>query len=170
MKKSDSISNAADPLFSESDISFIHSVFHMELVTHDDLDFIMRHRKLRQPLLDSRRLFEAVHLEKERESRTSRYLFYYVQVRQILLRSDLTDPDLADYLTLVLVELAESEIQRRKDNGSDAFGHPEMSMAALTREVEDDCEINIQARIGPYTMMVNGSVDTGIEFGEFHGG
>lgn len=146
------------PRFTGEDIRFIHEIFHMELVTHEDLEFIMSHDKLRQPLLDSRRLFEAVEDESEFAG-ISEYLFYYVKVRQILLTADLEDTGLADFLTRVAVELAECKLRREAEDFQrpvHLIAFPHLSMQVLTVDDSSGTEVTVTAEVGHYRMVVNG--------------
>lgn len=147
-------SNESTP-FSLEDISFIHQVFHMDLVTLEDLAFIMAKPKLRQPLLDSRRLFEACRTFQDLD--VSPYLYYYVQIRQVLLRSGIVDLDLASHMTGVALDLARSEASHFIARNLPFDPYQDIALSVFCRDVEDRRDILIQVELGSYRVLVDGT-------------
>jgi hypothetical protein len=154
-KETDSRNPEGGAPFSEADAVFIHRVFRMELVTLEDLEFILSSPKLRQPLLDSRRLFEAL-TAGDIDEEISSYLYFYVITRQVLLRAELNDTDLVEYLTMILMELVRREEENRTVRNLPVEEYPEVGMRVLARDEDEKRMIDIQVEVGSYRVVVDG--------------
>ena len=119
--------------FTGADVAFIHRAFGKSLVSKDDLSMILSDQNLRQPLLDSRRLFEEMKQQGENLD-VSHYFFYYLQIRQALLKSKLADPRLAEYITSLVVELADNQVNKFTVRGIKVTPYIPLKMAVGINE------------------------------------
>lgn len=145
---------AAPAPFSLEDIAFIHRVFHMELVTLEDLAFILAKPKLRQPLLDSRRLFDAI-LEIAGE-RVSPFLFHYVRVRQVLLHAGISDIELAEYLTSLILDLLSQDAEHIHARGLPFDPFRETTIKVFCHDLPDRRTVLVSIDVGAYRVQVDG--------------
>lgn len=146
--------NSSGP-FTGKDVAFIHRAFGKNLVSRDDLTMILADQNLRQPLLDSRRLFDEIKT-KEEDLDISPYFFYYLQVRQALLKSSLADPRLAEYITSLVVELSTNQYEKFEVRGIKVMRYIPLKMAVGISEAEDVNTVQIQADIGNLKLVVDG--------------
>ena len=154
MKFNENSYNSSGP-FTGADVAFIHRAFGKNLVSREDLSMILSDQNLRQPLLDSRRLFEEMRQLGENLD-VSHYFFYYLQVRQALLKSKLADPKLADYITSLVVELADNQHQKFVVRGIKVTPYIPLKMAVGINEGEAVNTVQIQADIGNLKLVVAG--------------
>lgn len=146
--------NSSGP-FTGADVAFIHRAFGKSLVSKDDLSMILSDQNLRQPLLDSRRLFEELRQQGENLD-VSHYFYYYLQVRQALLKSKLADPKLADYITSLVVELADNQHNKFTVRGIKVTPYIPLKLAVGINEGEAMNTVQIQADIGNLKLVVDG--------------
>jgi hypothetical protein len=116
---------------------------------------ILADQNLRQPLLDSRRLFEEMKQQGEGLD-VSPYFFYYLQVRQALLKSKLADPKLAEYISSLVVELAENQQSKFTVRGIKITRYIPLKMAVGINEGSNVNTVQIQADIGNLKLVVDG--------------
>ena len=154
MKFNENSYNSSGP-FTGADVAFIHRAFGKNLVSREDLSMILSDQNLRQPLLDSRRLFEEMRQLGENLD-VSHYFFDYLQVRQALLKSKLADPKLADYITSLVVELADNQHQKFVVRGIKVTPYIPLKMAVGINEGEAVNTVQIQADIGNLKLVVDG--------------
>ena len=126
-------STAKKERFTTNDIDFIHWVFGKELVSQDDLYYILDNQHLRQPLLDSRYLFDAI-TSVDPVSQVSPYFYYYILVRQVMLESDGRNSE----------EYAEI--------------HPTLKMIVVCEDLEDRRKVYIRAHLGIFGMVFEGYI------------
>lgn len=146
--------NSSGP-FTGADVAFIHRAFGKSLVSKDDLTMILSDQNLRQPLLDSRRLFEELRQQGENLD-VSHYFYYYLQVRQALLKSKLADPKLADYITSLVVELAGNQQTKFSVRGIKVTPYIPLKLGVGINEGESMNTVQIQADIGNLKLVVDG--------------
>lgn len=146
--------NSSGP-FTGADVAFIHRAFGKSLVSKDDLSMILSDQNLRQPLLDSRRLFEELRQQGENLD-VSHYFYYYLQVRQALLKSKLADPKLADYITSLVVELADNQQTKFSVRGIKVTPYIPLKLAVGINEGDAVNTVQIQADIGNLKLVVDG--------------
>lgn len=151
--------NSSGP-FTGADVAFIHRAFGKNLVSKDDLSMILSDQNLRQPLLDSRRLFEEMR-QQGNELEVSNYFFYYLQVRQALLKSKLADPKLSDYVTSLVVELADNQQNKFTVRGIKVMRYIPLKMAVGINEGSAVNTVQIQADIGNLKLVVDGHYNAG---------
>ncbi len=154
MKFNEEHYNSSGP-FTGADVAFIHRAFGKSLVSRDDLGMILSDQNLRQPLLDSRRLFEELKQQGEKLN-VSHYFFYYLQVRQALLKSKLADPRLAEYITSLVVELADNQQNKFSVRGIKVTPYIPLKMAVGVNEGTGVNTVQIQADIGNLKLVVDG--------------
>jgi len=150
--------NASGP-FTGADVSFIHKAFGKNLVSREDLTMILADQNLRQPLLDSRRLFEELKQQGDGLD-VSAYFFYYLQVRQALLKSKLADPKLSEYISSLVVELAENQQTKFTVRGIRVTRYIPLKMAVGINEGSNVNTVQIQADIGNLKLVVDGHYNT----------
>ena len=154
MKFNENPYNASGP-FTGADVAFIHRAFGKNLVSREDLTMILSDQNLRQPLLDSRRLFEEMKQEGENLD-VSHYFFYYLQVRQALLKSKLADPKLAEYITSLVVELSDNQRNKFTVRGIKVTNYIPLKMGVGINEGATNNTVQIQADIGNLKLVVDG--------------
>jgi hypothetical protein len=141
--------------FTGADVAFIHKAFGKNLVSRDDLTMILSDQNLRQPLLDSRRLFEELKTETPQLD-VSYYLFYYLQVRQALLKAKLLDPKLSEYITSLVVDLAGNQHEKFTVRGIKVTHYIPLRMGVGVNEGESVNTVKIQADVGNLKLIVDG--------------
>ena len=138
------------------DIDFLHWVFGKELVSRDDLYYILDNQHLRQPLLDSRFLFDAI-TSIVPAPKVSSYFYYYVLVRQVMLESGLEDPQLTEKAVLSLVEMARMQnLAEDRNIENDTVVHPPLKMIVLCTDLKDRRDVYIRAHLGVLGMIFEG--------------
>ncbi len=149
-------SRAKKERFTTNDIDFIHRVFGDELVSQDDLYYILDNQHLRQPLLDSRYLFDAI-TSVDPVAQVSPYFYYYILVRQVMLESGLEDPRLTEKAALSLEEMARMQESARGRNSKEtAENHPTFKMIVVCQDLEDRRKVYIRAHLGIFGMIFEG--------------
>lgn len=142
--------------FTTKDIDFIHWVFGQELVSRDDLYYILDNQHLRQPLLDSRYLFEAI-TSVDPVPQVSSYFYYYVLVRRAMIESGLEDPRLTEKAALSLEEMARMHNSVEGRNSEEAAeNHPTFKMIIVCEDLEDRRKVYIRAHLGLFGMIFEG--------------
>lgn len=151
-------STAKKERFTTNDIDFIHWVFGKELVSQDDLYYILDNQHLRQPLLDSRYLFDAI-TSVDPVSQVSPYFYYYILVRQVMLESGLEDPRLTEKAALSLEEMARMQkLSDGRNSEEDAEIHPTLKMIVVCEDLEDRRKVYIRAHLGIFGMVFEGYI------------
>ncbi len=149
-------SPAMNERFTANDIDFIYRVFGKELVSQEDLYYILDNQHLRQPLLDSRCLFDAI-TSVDPVPQVSPYFYYYILVRQVMLESGLEDPRLTGKATLSLEEMARmQEMAEGRNPGEAVENHPTFKMIVVCKDLEDRRKVYIRAHLGLFGMIFEG--------------
>ena len=142
--------------FTTKDIDFIHWVFGQELVSQEDLYYILDNQHLRQPLLDSRYLFEAI-TSVDTVPQVSPYFYYYILVRQLMLESGLEDPRLTEKAARSLEEMARMHKSVEGRNSEEATeNHPTFKMVVVCEDLKDRRKVYIRAHLGLFGMIFEG--------------
>src|SRR6266404_8497628 len=97
--------------FAAEDIEFILSVLGRKIGTAECLIKLLSDEDSRDLILDDEALFHAL-LERRGCLRVSSRFYFYILVRQVFLRSDIKDREVADYVAEVLTEFARTERSR----------------------------------------------------------
>src|SRR5271165_361690 len=94
--------------FTAQDVEFVLKVLGQKLGTADCLIKLLSDEGSRDLILDDETLFHAL-LEHSGCLPVSSRFYFYVLVRHVFKRSDLTDRSVADYVAEVLAEFSESK-------------------------------------------------------------
>src|SRR5436189_3672947 len=103
--------------FAAEDIDFILSVLGPRIGTAECLVKLLADEDSRDLILDDEALLHAL-LERRGCLRVSTRFYFYILVRQVFRRSDLQDRAVADYVSEVLTEFAQTERARCTVPGS----------------------------------------------------
>src|SRR6478609_3808222 len=97
--------------FAAEDIDFILSVLGHKIETAECLIKLLADEDTRDLILDDESLFKAL-LERRGCLSVSSHFYFYVLVRHIFMRSDITDRTVADYVAEVLAQFSSTERAR----------------------------------------------------------
>lgn len=141
--------------FTASDQDFIAAVLPGLDSPSSGIIRLVRDPEVMDRLLDQPALFRAV-LDLGGCLRVSLRFYFYVLVRNVLLRADIRDRDVADYVAEVLAEF--SLLQRMRNPGSDENTHLDYlhEMLEAMERMEDEERFAMQAHIGNYALVLSG--------------
>ncbi len=141
--------------FTAADYDFIASVSPARQGPSQGIIRLLEDQGSLDRLLDQPRLFRAV-LELRSCLRVSLHFYFYVLVRHALMREEILDRDVADYVAEVLAEF--SLLQRLRNPNPNDDGHldylHEMLEALERMEAED--RFAMQTHIGNYALFLSG--------------
>ena len=97
--------------FAAQDIDFILSVLGQKIGTAECLIQLLSDEESRDLILDDEALFHAL-LERRGCLRVSARFYFYILVRHVFRRADISDREVADYVAEVLAEFSRAERAR----------------------------------------------------------
>ena len=137
------------------DIAFVHRAFGDEMISLEDMYIVLDDLNLRQPILDNYRFFE--NLQKENDQLCiSEYFYYYIQVRQVLLKAGLKDLKYTEYVAISLVDMATLHRQRMVDQGEVTPSYIPVDMNVIIENVGERKKIALRAKVGTAKMDIEG--------------
>lgn len=143
---------------SENDIAFIQCTFGHDILTCDDLNTILSDETLRDSLLDSRRLFDAV-TKDPNELDISEYFFYNVLSRQAALQAGLKDSKFAENVSLSLLEMADLHHADLKSATITASSKLlPVNLSILVRDIPGSKKVFLRAQIGQLKLVFDGQL------------
>src|SRR4051812_1187251 len=147
--------------FTAEDIDFIVSVLRPRVADADTLVGLLADPDTRDLILDDDALLRAV-LESRNCLRVSTHFYFYVLVRHVFRRADISDRDVADYVAEVLADYSRAEQMERKINGQplDYF----FEMLAALQTADDTTSFYIRAHIGNQSLFFSGIFPDRIRF------
>ena len=149
--------------FSAADVDFIVATVARNAGDTGCLTALLTDVEARDQILDDPKLLHAL-LEHPGCMRVSAHLYFYVLVRQVFLRSGLTDRALADYVAEVLAEFSSAERTRPVMPGQGAPGEYFFEMLAALQKADDRSNFMIRAHIGNYSLFLSGVFPDRIRF------
>jgi hypothetical protein len=149
--------------FAAEDIEFILAVLGPRLGTAECLVQLLADEASRDLILDDEVLFRAL-LERRGCLRVSTHFYFYVLVRQVLLRSGLKDRSVADYVAEVLAEFARAERAQCLLPGQTQPLDYFFEMLAALQTADDRLQFQIRAHIGNYSLFLSGVFPERIRF------
>ncbi len=141
--------------FAAEDIEFIVSVLGPKLGDAACLIRLLADEDTRDLILDDENLFHAL-LEKRGCLRVSAHLYFYVLVRHVFVRSQLTDRVLADYVAELLAEFTAAERTRCVVPGQPAALDYFFEMLAALQKADDHTGFHLRLHIGNYSLFLSG--------------
>ena len=143
--------------FTAEDKAFILDVLGADVVSQDSLEQLLADPDTRNLLLDDDRLYHAV-LDHCGCLKISCHFYFYILVRQVLRKSDLTERPVADYVAELLASFSKTRQMQLKLEGREepvALDYVCDMMAAL-QTVDETTRFFIRAHIGNYSLFLTG--------------
>src|SRR5579862_9340803 len=141
--------------FTAQDVEFVLKVLGQKLGTADCLVKLLADEDTRDLILDDPALFHAL-LEHNGCLQVSSRFYFYVLVRNVFQKSDLTDRALADYVAEVLAAFSESNrtqcILPGQNNPLDYF----FEMVAALQTADDRTSFELRLHIGNHSLFLAG--------------
>jgi hypothetical protein len=141
--------------FTAADLDFIASVSPARQGPSQGILRLMGDRECLDMLLDQPRLFRAV-LELRSCLSVSLHLYFYVLVRHALLREEIQDRDVADYVAEVLAEFSLLQRLRNPNPNDDRHLDYLHEMLAALERLEAEDRFAMQTHIGNYALFLSG--------------
>ena len=141
--------------FAAEDIDFIVSVLGHRIGTAECLVKLLADEASRDIILDDDALFHAL-LERHGCLRVSSRFYFYVLVRQVFRRSDITDRRVADYVAELLAQFAKTERARCVVPGQAGPLDYFFEMLTALQTADDRTSFYIRAHIGNYSLFLSG--------------
>jgi hypothetical protein len=149
--------------FTAQDVDFIVEVLGKKLGAAECLVGLLAEEETRDLILDDEMLFHAL-LERRGCVRVSCRLYFYVVVRHVFKRSDLTDRAVADYVAEVLTAFSESArsqcVVPGQANPLDYF----FEMVTALQTADDRTGFMLRAHIGNQSLFLSGVFPGRIKF------
>ena len=149
--------------FAAEDIDFILSVLGGKIGNAECLIKLLADEDSRDLILDDEALFHAL-LERRGCLQVSSRFYFYILVRHVFRRSDITDRAVADYVAEVLAEFSSAERARcvvpGQTNPLDYF----FEMLTALKEADDRTSFFIRVHIGNHSLFLSGVFPDRIRF------
>jgi hypothetical protein len=149
--------------FAAEDIDFILSVLGQKLGTAECLVQLLADEESRDIILDDEAIFHAL-LERQGCLRVTSRFYFYVLVRHVFLRSDITDRKVADYVAEVLTEFSSSEKARCVVHGQSNPMDYLFEMLTALKAADDRTQFFIRVHIGNHSLFLSGVFPERIRF------
>lgn len=141
--------------FTSSDYEFISSVLPAREEPSQSLFRLLREPETLDGILDQPRLFRAM-LELRNCLGVSLHFYFYVLVRHVLLREEIHDRDVADYVAEVLAEFAmQRRLSNPDPNDDKPLAYMHEMLEAMDRLDEED-RFAMQTHIGNFALFHTG--------------
>lgn len=149
--------------FTSTDFEFILGVLGKEPAQREGLARLFQDNDALDLILDQKKLFHAL-LEDRTLLGVSSHFYFYVLVRQALLRAGFDDRELADYVAALLAEFASMRrVRRPADNWEGKMDY----LVDLLREIKDADEPTrflLALHLGNYALFLSGLFSEHIEY------
>lgn len=149
--------------FTAPDIDFILSVLGRKTGTADCLVKLLADEESRDVILDDEALFQAL-LEHRGCLQVSSRFYFYVLVRHVFLRSDITDRQVADYVAEVLAAFSEIERTRCRVPGQHNPLDYFFEMVSALQTADDRTGFLLRVHIGNHSLFLSGVFPERIKF------
>jgi len=149
--------------FAAEDIDFVISVLGRKVGDAECLVRLLAEEDSRDQILDDPALLHAL-LERGGCLRVSARFYFYILVRQVLLRSDIQDRTVADYVAEVLSEFARAEQMRCVIPGQTNVLDYFFEMLAALQTADDRTSFQIRLHIGNHSLFLSGVFHERIRF------
>lgn len=141
--------------FTAADQDFIATVLPGLEAPSSGIIRLVRDPEVMDKVLDQPALFRAV-LDMHGCLRVSLRFYFYVLVRNVLLRADIQDRDVADYVAEVLAEYSLLQRMRNTEGDEDSRSDYFHEMLEAMERMEDEERFAMQAHIGNYALVLSG--------------
>ncbi|HPC62149.1 MAG TPA: hypothetical protein PKX23_15920 [Verrucomicrobiota bacterium] len=149
--------------FAAADIEFIVSVLGRKTGNADCLIRLLADEEARDLILDDEALLHAL-LERGGCLRVSTRFYFYILVRHMLLRSDIRDRAVADYISEMLAEFARTERSRCVLPGQDNPLEYFFEMLAALQTADERVGFLLRVHMGNYSLFLSGVFPDRIRF------
>jgi hypothetical protein len=149
--------------FAAEDIDFILSVLGQKIGTAECLVQLLADEETRDVILDDEALFRAL-LERQGCLRVTSRFYFYVLVRHVFLRSDITDRRVADYVAEMLTEFSSSEKARCVLPGQTNSLDYLFEMLTALKTADERTSFFIRVHIGNHSLFLSGVFPERIRF------
>jgi hypothetical protein len=141
--------------FTPEDIDFILTVLQPSVKSRDSLLKLLADEDSRDIILDDERLFRTV-LENPHCLRISTHFYFYILVRNVFRKSDLSERQLADYVAELLADFSRTEnteLRLKKDSPPLTYY---VDMLATLEQVDKTTAFYIRAYVGNQSLFMCG--------------
>ncbi|HEY6169820.1 MAG TPA: hypothetical protein VI454_17405 [Verrucomicrobiae bacterium] len=149
--------------FSAEDIDFVVSTVGRTAGDKNCLTALLTDIEARDQILDDPKLLHAL-LEHHGCLRVSAHFYFYVLVRQVFLRSGITDRAVADYVAELLAEFSRTQRMRCEVAGQPAPFDYFFEMLAALQKADDRTNFIIRAHVGNCSLFLSGVFPERIRF------
>lgn len=141
--------------FTAADYEFLASSLPSRTGSQDGVIRLVEDRDSLDLMLDQPALFRAI-LDMRGCLRVSLHFYFYVLVRHVLIREDIRDRDVADYVAEVLAEFSVLQRLRNPDPDSDRHLEYMHEMLEAMERMEAEERFAMQSHIGNYALFQAG--------------
>jgi len=144
-------------LLTEEDIRFIHAVLGDSFVSLVELCEILEDAEMRQDILESRCLFNAL-LDNRQRMKVSEYFYYSTLVRQVLVEAGLPEPGYLDRVVSALMRMIEMQRIHLERHHGDSVRYFPVNLSVLRWQSSQGEALLIFSEIDPFQMVLEGVV------------
>jgi hypothetical protein len=141
--------------FTAADVAYIAAALGRNETDQQFLAELLADETSRDALLDDARLFQRL-LEDRGCLRVSAQLYFYVMVRHVLVKSGVTNRDVADYVAELLAEFSQAQRLQCQVAGQVEPMEYFFEMLAALQRADDRTNFLIRAHIGNYSLFLAG--------------
>jgi hypothetical protein len=138
-------------LLQEEDFEFIHRVLGSDLVSLPELKTVLQDNEMRQDILDSRCLYNAINDEFD-SLKISLFFYLYTVIRQIMLDSELEEEKYTLETTIAYVKLC--RLVNETKNEQISFGYPQVELQIFVQETESEPKVRISTKLSDYLIVL----------------
>lgn len=143
--------HSAFELLQEEDFAFIHRVLGSDLVTLPELKNVLQDNEMRQDILDSRCLYNAINDEFETLD-ISLFFYLYTVIRQIMLDSNLEEEKYTMETVIAYIKLC--RLVHETKNEEIPNGYPQVELQIFVQETEGEPKVRISTRLSDYLIVL----------------
>lgn len=141
--------------FTPTDFDFILTALGSDPVQRESLTALFQDPKALDLILDQEALFHAL-LEEPGLLSVSPHFYFYVLVRQVLLRAGSDDRELADYVAALLAAFSSTKRMRRPARGVEGAADYLVDMLRAMEEADESTRFSLTLHLGNYALYLSG--------------
>jgi hypothetical protein len=141
--------------FTPADFDFIATALASDLSQRESLTRLFQDHETLDLILDQERLFQAL-LEDQGLLSVSSHFYFYVLVRQVLLRAECDDRELADYVASLLAAFSSTRRARRPLAGVAGAADYLVDMLRAMEEADERTRFALTLHLGNYALYLSG--------------
>lgn len=144
------IHNPVDLLETE-DVGFIHRILGSDLVSIQELTNLLRDDDMRQDILDSRCIYNAISDEFD-SLQISLYFYLYIVIRQILLSAELEEPRYTEETVAAYIKMC--RLQQENGEEEPDYHYPDVNLQILREETPSGEKVRIAGKLDRFLIVL----------------